>query len=64
MTPQSLKEELLKEFDEKWNSEREVKTEPPFFFKKGNFKSFLSSAIDKAYAAGREKGREQVDNGL
>ena len=61
MTPQSLKEEVLKEFDERFREEyRKVYSGflPDEIIDKGNpwFESLLSSAIDKAYAAGKQEG--------
>ena len=62
---QSLKEEVLKEFDERFREEyRKVYSGflPDEIIDKGNpwFESLLSSAIDKAYAAGREDAVEFI----
>ena len=69
MTPQSIKEEVLKEFDERFREEyRKVYSGflPDEIIDKGNpwFESLLSSAIDKAYAAGKEAERSEIGNAI
>ena len=73
-TPQSLKEELLKEFDElltssminqlSWEKMKESEVLHDMAEKShSRIKSFLSSAIDKAYAAGMLAGFKMTGEG-
>lgn len=52
-TPQSLKEEMLKRFLDEFNS---ILQEHGMYGVQDDMQSFLSSAIDKAYVAGKQEG--------